>query len=61
MKFLKITVFLFLAFSLTVFGQFKDYGTKGGLQFNGLLQATEFDNSDGYKFSYLARGFVGFS
>jgi outer membrane protein OmpA-like peptidoglycan-associated protein len=47
---------LFLMVSSNGYSQFKDYGIKGGLQFNGLMPFSEFDS----KFSFIGRGFVDF-
>jgi len=55
-------VFLFLTFTLSsqqVFSQFNDYSIKFGLQGNGLLPATEFENND-VQVSFLGRGFLRF-
>ena len=61
MKYSKWCSFLLLLLILfgTTFSssQSKDYGFKFGLQFSGLLPATEFWESQGLKTSYLARGF----
>jgi len=54
--------FYFLVFALLLlvssngFSQFKNYGIKGGLQFNGLMPFSEFDS----KFSFIGRGFLDF-
>ncbi len=45
----------------TSVAQFRDYNFKYGLQFNGLVPATEFSASDGLKGSYLARAFARFA
>lgn len=41
--------------------QFKDFGLKGGLQFNGIMAATEFEDRNGLALSsYSIRGFLRF-
>ncbi len=44
-----------LSSSITSFSQFRDYGFKFGLQFNGAVPATEFWETNGLKGSYIAR------
>ena len=51
-----ITIILFLSIN-TGYGQFNDYGLKGGIQGFGLLQDGDFGN-DKIKASYLGRGFL---
>ena len=51
---LLITIFAFISFNANA--QFKNYGIKGGIQYQQLLPFSEFDA----RFSYLARGFVNF-
>ena len=38
-----ISVFIFMLFSSTSYPQFNDYGSKIGVQLNGLLPDTEFE------------------
>ena len=55
-------ILVFLTFTLSnqqVFSQFNDYSIKFGLQGNGLLPATEFENND-VQVSFLGRGFLRF-
>ena len=61
-SFTKIVLFLTLAFAyINVNAQFKDFGFKGGFQFNGVMPVTEFEDDNGLALtSYLARGFVRF-
>lgn len=49
-----LTVFAFFAFNANA--QFKNYGIKGGIQYQQLLPFSEFDA----RYSFLARGFVNF-
>ena len=43
----------------TVNAQFRDYGIKGGFQFNSVMPATEFEDDNGLALtSYLARAFI---
>jgi len=58
--FTKIILILTLAFvSTNVNAQFRDYGIKGGFQFNSVMPATEFENDNGLALtSYLARAFI---
>ncbi|MDZ7767374.1 MAG: hypothetical protein U5K00_23650 [Melioribacteraceae bacterium] len=61
--FTKLTMLLTLALimSTSVNAQFRDYGFKLGLQFNGVMPLTEFESDNGLAMkSYLARGFVRF-
>jgi outer membrane protein OmpA-like peptidoglycan-associated protein len=58
-----VPIFIILFFPTESYSQFDDYGTKIGVQFNGLLSDTEFDGekkiSDAdFKFSYLGRLFL---
>ncbi len=62
-----LTLFLMLILStvgsITSLGQstFKDFGYKGGLQFNGVLPTTEFESDNGLALSsYLFKGFFRF-
>jgi outer membrane protein OmpA-like peptidoglycan-associated protein len=60
-----ISVFIIMLFSSTSYPQFNDYGSKIGVQLNGLLPDTEFEkefkvSSSDYKFSYLGRLFYRF-
>lgn len=59
-SFTKIVLLLTLAFAfINVNAQFRDYGFKLGLQFNGVMPLTEFESDNGLGMkSYLARGFV---
>ena len=58
----KIIFFIFIVlFSTNVNAQFKDFGMKGGLQVNGVMSATEFEDDNGLALSsFLFRGFVRF-
>jgi outer membrane protein OmpA-like peptidoglycan-associated protein len=47
-------LFLFLQAGIS-FSQIHDYGIKTGVQINGILPASEFWESKGYKVSYIAR------
>ncbi len=60
--FTKLAFVLTLVLSITnVNAQLKDFGIKVGLQFNGVMPATEFEDNNGYSLSsYLARGFIRF-
>ena len=51
---LLITVFAFISYSANA--QFKNYGIKGGIQYQQLLPFSEFDA----RYSFLARGFINF-
>jgi len=57
-------VLMFLAFlltSLNTYAQFKDFGLKGGIQVNGVMPATEFEDDNGLSLSsFLLRGFLRF-
>jgi len=59
-SFTKIALLLTLAFAfINVNAQFRDYGFKLGLQFNGVMPLTEFESDNGLAMkSYLARGFI---
>ncbi|MDP3445564.1 MAG: OmpA family protein [Ignavibacteria bacterium] len=47
--------------SNNVNAQFKDFGLKGGVQFNGVMPATEFEDDNGISLSsWLARAFLRF-
>jgi len=55
-----MAVFIMLLFKSTSYSQFNDYGTKIGVQLNGLFPDTEFDkelkiSTADFKFSYLGR------
>jgi outer membrane protein OmpA-like peptidoglycan-associated protein len=59
--------FYIIVFALAFVGvskvsaQFKDFGLKGGLQFNGIMPATEFEDRNGLALSsYSIRGFLRF-
>lgn len=57
--FLVLTLALFI--STNVDAQFKNFGLKGGLQFNGIMPATEFEDDNGISLTgFLARGFLRF-
>ncbi len=58
--FTKILMLLtFVLVSVNVNAQFKNFGLKGGVQFNGIMPATEFEDDNGISLSsYLARGFL---
>jgi outer membrane protein OmpA-like peptidoglycan-associated protein len=61
MKKLKPTfiVFLILFTYVRMNAQFKDFGIKGGLQTNGVLSLTEFEDDNGFALaSYLFRAFL---
>ncbi len=60
--FTKVMLVLTLAFMCgNVNAQFKDFGLKGGVQFNGIMPATEFEDDNGISLSsFLARGFLRF-
>lgn len=61
--FTKFILLLTLAFVITtnVNAQFKNFGLKGGLQFNGILPATEFEDDNGLSLTgFLARGYLRF-
>jgi outer membrane protein OmpA-like peptidoglycan-associated protein len=60
--FTKIALLLTLVFvSTNVNAQFKDFGLKGGVQINGVMPATEFEDDNGISLSsYLFRGFLRF-
>lgn len=61
--FTKIMLLLTLALVLStnVNAQFKNFGLKGGLQFNGILPATEFEDDNGLSLTgFLARGYLRF-
>ena len=63
---LLILFYMFIILTVSSFtssGQstFKDFGYKGGLQFNGVLPTTEFEDDNGLSLSsYLLRGFFRF-
>ncbi len=55
-----LLVSLFIGVS-KVSAQFKDFGLKGGLQINGVLPATEFEDRNGLALSsYMLRGYLRF-
>jgi outer membrane protein OmpA-like peptidoglycan-associated protein len=55
-----IAIFSFIGVAKTN-AQFKDFGLKGGLQINGVLPATEFEDRNGLALSsYMLRGFLRF-
>jgi len=55
-----LLLFVFLT-SSSVYSQFKDFGLKGGIQINGVMPATEFEDDNGLALSsYLLRGFLRF-
>ena len=58
--FTKIFLLLTLTFVYTnVNAQFRDYGIKGGFQFNSVMPATEFESNNGLALtSYMARAFI---
>ena len=60
--FTKIALLLTIVFlSINVNAQFKDFGLKGGVQINGVMPATEFEDDNGLSLkSYLFRGFLRF-
>ena len=63
MKKLSLVLFVvFLTFlSTNSFAQFKEFGLKGGIQVNGALSATEFEDDNGIALSsYLFRAFLRF-
>ncbi|MBU1101899.1 MAG: OmpA family protein [Bacteroidetes bacterium] len=54
-----VLMMLFVTNTTTVNAQFRDYGIKGGFQFNSVMPATEFENDNGLALtSYLARAFL---
>ncbi|MBK8550483.1 MAG: OmpA family protein [Ignavibacteria bacterium] len=55
-KLLLLLVLLSACFSIKVNAQFKNYGIKGGIQYQQLLPFSEFDA----RYSFIARGFVNF-
>jgi len=62
---IRMSLFILLLFSMSTYGQFNNYSTKIGIQFNGLLPDTEFEkelkisNAD-FKLSYLGRLYLRF-
>jgi outer membrane protein OmpA-like peptidoglycan-associated protein len=60
--FTKVALLLTLVFMFTnANAQFKDFGLKGGVQLNGVMPATEFEDDNGLSLSsYLIRGFLRF-
>jgi len=54
-----ILAFLLVSSSQSI-AQLKEYGIKGGVQFNYLVHTTEFFNRGEQGFSYLAKGFLRF-
>ena len=62
---LKKHIFLILAVSLLIISttqaQFKEFGLKGGVQLNGVMPATEFEDDNGFALSsFLVRGLLRF-
>lgn len=51
-----IALALLLFYSGNSYSQFKNYGMKGGVQFNGVMPLSEFDS----KFSFIGRGYLDF-
>lgn len=52
---------LILAGSVNISAQFKDFGMKGGVQINGVLPVTEFEDDNGLSLSsFLLRGYMRF-
>ncbi len=60
--FTRAALILLLTFiSTNINAQFKDYGLKGGVQLNGVMPVTEFEDDNGYSLSSLLfRGFLRF-
>ncbi|PKL82081.1 MAG: hypothetical protein CVV24_11950 [Ignavibacteriae bacterium HGW-Ignavibacteriae-3] len=60
--FTKITLLLTIVFlATTVNAQFKNFGLKGGVQINGVMPVTEFEDDNGLGLkSFLFRGFLRF-
>ncbi len=60
--FTKIALLItFVLISTNVNAQFKDYGLKGGVQINGVMPVTEFEDDNGLSLSsFLLRGFLRF-
>jgi len=60
--FTRIALLLTLVFvSANVKAQFKDFGLKGGIQINGVMPVTEFEDDNGLSLkSFLLRGFLRF-
>ncbi|HOI28218.1 MAG TPA: DUF6089 family protein [Melioribacteraceae bacterium] len=56
-----LMVVLFSFLSTNSYAQFKEFGIKGGIQANGVLSATEFEDDNGIALaSYLFRAFLRF-
>lgn len=58
LKYLGLITILYLISSNLTFGQSRDYDTKFGLQFNGLMGLTDFKEYENFKPGYLARAFL---
>jgi len=64
-SFLFVTLFFIIGVNLVIaqtsFNTFKDFGYKGGIQFNGVMPTTEFESDNGFALSsYLFKGFFRF-